>query len=175
MEVFMQVLLVAALAVASLGVTSPAELEWSNHYADAKKQAAAEQRPLLVVLEDASNPAGRFDQDNLASQEKQLEMLQNYRLCRMDVNTAYGKRVAEAFGANQFPFTAITDKSAQFVKFRTAGAMTPQQWEQTLSTQQSDATVQRVDASKIITQWPMSQGQSSGSYCPSCVRNQYYQ
>lgn len=178
----MQVLLVAALALAGFGVTSPAELQWSDHYADAKKQAAAEQRPLLVVLEDSTSPAGQFDQNNLASQEKQVAMLQNYQLCRMDVNTPYGKLVAEAYGAKTFPFTAITDHGARVVKFRGSGAMTPQQWEQTLVKQQQPESVQRVDASKIITSWPqMSPGQpvyriqSSGSNCPNCVRNQYYQ
>jgi hypothetical protein len=173
MEVsFMQVLMMAAMAAASLGVTTTSELEWSDHYANAKVQAAAEHRPLLVVLEDSANPQGRFDQQGLASQDSQVELLNHFRLCRMDVKTEYGKRVAEAFGAKQFPFTAITDKSAQYITFQAGGTMSADQWQQTLATRKDgelvSPSVQRVEASKIITGWPADG--SSGSYCPNCVR-----
>ena len=99
----MQVLLMAAMATASLAVSTTHDLEWSDHYANAKVQAAAEHRPLLVVLEDSADPSGRFNENGLANDETQVELLQHYRLCRMDVKTDYGKRVAAAFGAKEFP------------------------------------------------------------------------
>jgi hypothetical protein len=174
----MQVLLMAAMASASLAVATTGDLQWSDHYANAKRQAAAEQKPLLVVLEDSTKPEGRFDQQSLASQESQVKLLQNYQLCRMDVGTEYGKRVAAAFGAKEFPFTAITDKSANYITFETSGTMSSEQWEQTLTHRMDghlgDPTLQRVEASKIITSWPTDVIQSSPSYCPNCVRNQYY-
>jgi hypothetical protein len=170
----MQVLLMAAMSVANLAVTTTTELDWSDHYANAKVQAAAEHRPLLVVLEDSANPQGRFDQQALASQDSQVELLHNFRLCRMDVTTDYGKRVAAAFGAKQFPFTAITDNSAQYITFQAGGTMSPEQWNQTLATRKDgnlgNPAPQRVETSKVITDWPVDATYSAPSYCPNCVR-----
>ncbi len=92
----MQVLLLAVFATANLAVSTTTELDWSDHYANAKTQAAAEHRPLLVVLENSADPAGRFDQSALVDEGREVELLKHYRLCRMDINTPYGKRVAEA-------------------------------------------------------------------------------
>lgn len=172
----MQVLLLAVFATANLAVSTTTELDWSDHYANAKTQAAAEHRPLLVVLENSADPAGRFDQSALVDEGREVELLKHYRLCRMDINTPYGKRVAEAFGAKQFPFTAITDNSAQYITFRSAGAMSAENWAQTLEQRKKGEIMnspQRVDASKIITEWPVNSARPAG-YCPNCVRNQYY-
>jgi hypothetical protein len=180
MEVcFMQVLLMAALATASLAVSATENLEWSDHYAQAKVQAAAEHRPLLVVLENSQDPNGRLDEGQLVNDEAEVQLLQHYRLCRMDVNSDYGKRVAAAFGAKQYPFTAITDSSAKYITFQANGPLSPEQWQQTLSSRKdgqliAQPAVQRVEASKIITDWPSNSGYSVPSNCPNCVRNQYY-
>jgi hypothetical protein len=176
------------MASISLAVSTTEDLHWSDHYANAKHAAAEVQRPLLVVLENPADPNGRFDQQQLASNAAQLDLMKKFELCRMDVSTPYGKRVAEALKATQFPYLAITDKSTTYITFRGAGAMTADQWQQTLEAKQNGerpvaaATVttpgQRVEASKVITQWPVvaqptvtTQG---GSYCPNCVRRQYY-
>ncbi len=163
----MQVLFVAVIAIASFAVSTTSELKWSNHYAQAKTSAAQQQRPLLVVLENSTDPAGKLDQERLSSQ---ADLLKQYELCRMDVNTAYGKKVAAAFGATDFPFTAITDKSAKFITYRGDGNLSTEQLQQVLT----PVSAQRVQTSKIITDWPTSSTPGS-SYCPSCVRNQYYQ
>ncbi len=174
----MQLLLMAAMATASLAVSTPQDLEWSDHYANAKVQAAAEHRPLLVVLENSEDPNGRLD-DVLVNDETEVELLQHYRLCRMDVKTDYGKRVAAAFGAKKFPFTAITDSSAQYITFQSGGVMTAEQWKQTLASRKDghligEPAVQRVETSKIITDWPVDAVYSAPSNCPNCIRNQYY-
>jgi hypothetical protein len=164
------------------------ELQWSNHYASAKNEAAAAQRPLLVVLENPDDPAGRLNTDQIAGDATQVQLLEHYQLCRMDVTTDYGQRVAAAFGAKQFPFTAITDKSARYIMFRSAGPMSTEQWKQTLASRKNGqitrttADVQRVEASKVITSWPspvatpmsmpMTQFYSAPSGCPNCA--QYY-
>jgi hypothetical protein len=182
----MQVLLMAVMATVSLVVSTSSNvathrnLEWSDHYANAKVQAAAQQRPLLVVLENSGDPAGRFNPDQLAADEAQAELLGHFQLCRMDVTTDYGKRVAAAFGASKFPFTAITDKSARYITFQAAGAMSPEQWKETLNSRKdgylvtTQPAVQRVEASKIITSWPSADVYSMPSNCPNCVKNQYY-
>jgi hypothetical protein len=181
----MRVLLMAVLAMVGLAVSANSSeaagnLRWSDHYANAKVQAASEQRPLLVVLENPEDPAGRFNSDQFAGDDAQRELLGHFQLCRMDVTTDYGKRVAAAFGAKKFPFTAITDKSARYITFQAAGPMTSEQWQQTLSSRMegpvtaTQPTTRRVEASKVITSWPSDAIYSVPSSCPNCIRNQYY-
>jgi hypothetical protein len=184
----MHALFFAVMAIVGLAVPSKEDLHWSDHYANAKHAAAQVQRPLLVVLEDPADPKGRFDQQQLASNASQLDLMKKFELCRMDVNTPYGKRVAEALKATQFPYLAITDKSTSYITFRGAGAMTADEWQHTLEAKQNgerpvaaatEATSgQRVEATKVITQWPVVMPPATttqgGSYCPSCVRRQYY-
>ena len=157
----MQLILIAVLAATTGGQS----LEWSPHYANAKSQAAVEQRPLLVVVEDSASPNGRFAVDQLASQKSHVDLLKNYRLCRMDINTTYGRRVADAFNADTFPMTVITDKTTQYITFRAHGSMNPELWQRTLASRAAgtnassvgsgaSANSQRIEAQKIITDWP---------------------
>ena len=178
----------AELSTADLSAQEPAALEWSEHYANAKQQAEKQHRPLLVVVEDKSSPGGQLELEKLASGPEQVDLLKQYELCRMDVNTPYGKRVAAAFGANKFPMTVITDKSAKFVTFRADGSIQADAWKQALASRLMESgsqpsTIfdagqpQRIDASKIITPWPTIQSQPP-SNCPNCIRSQqrfYYQ
>jgi hypothetical protein len=157
------------------------DLKWSDHYARAKHEAAAAQRPLLVVLENPQDPAGRLSVEKIANDDSQVELLEHYQLCRVDVTTEYGKRVAEAFGAKTFPYTAITDKSTRYITFRSAGPMTSEQWTRTLQSRKqgqvvsNTSTVQRVETSKVImppASLPITEFYSVPSGCPNCA--QYY-
>ena len=137
----MQLLLLAALASANLAVTARGELEWSTHYAKAKESAAAAQKPLLVVLEDPTKKDRCFNDESLASHEEQFDLLKHFQLCRVDVTSPYGKRVADALGVTELPYTAITDKTAKFITFRSAGSMSPAHWAKTLNERKSGERV----------------------------------
>lgn len=174
--------LVMALVAGATASELDRQLDWSDHYANAKQGAATEQRPLLVVLENSADPAGKLDLQATGSAEKQLELLKQYKLCRMDVNTPYGKRVAEAFHVTKFPFTAITDKSTRYVTFRSSDAMTADQWTQTLEAKKAGETPVavatpaepvRVQSAKAVA-WPTFQPAQPAGYCPNCVRAQQY-
>lgn len=170
----MHTICLSVMAAASLAVTTTASaLEWSDHYANARASAAQHQRPLLVVLENSAEPAQSFNAAELTTSEDQVELLKNFELCRMDVNSEYGKVVAKAFGVNTFPFTAITDKSAQYIRYKKSGAIAADQWKQTLETQKDLPPIRQTVFRPVIESYPMNSG--SGSYCPNCVRNQYWQ
>ena len=64
-------------------------------------------RPMVVVLENPENTDQRLDTDKLSEANRALLRSEQYELCRVNVNTTYGKLVAKAFGAKQFPYTAI--------------------------------------------------------------------
>lgn len=171
----------AVFVLAIISVANAGDLEWSDHYANAKQGAASEQRPLLVVLENSADPAGRLDLASVNSTEQQTELMKHFKLCRMDVSTPYGKRVAEAFGASKFPFTAITDKTTRYVTYRSSENLTGDQWAQALESRKNGDTpvvaveqsTQRFEAAKIITGWPTIESPAR-SNCPNCVLKQYY-
>lgn len=165
----MQLLFLAAFASANLAVSATGDLEWTTHYAQAKKSAAEHHRPLLVVLEDPNDPESKFDEAQMVNDESNRELAGKFELCRVDVTTEYGKRVAKAFGANELPYTAITDKSAKFITFRKAGKMNAEQWASTMSeTKDGATTVTPVENTTI--DWSLIPAQP---YCPNCVNSQY--
>jgi hypothetical protein len=144
----MQLVPVMVLMVAGVtGNGDGSDLEWATHYGQARKSAQQDQRPLLIVLEDPEKPAAKFDDLKLASKAGQKQLLENYKLCRVDVSTPYGKKVKEAFRANELPYTAITDKSAQFITFRGGGDMQPNDWTAALSKHKEGQIVGQVRVS----------------------------
>ncbi len=169
----------ATLLAVMATVTATGDLEWSSHYAQAKSAAATAQKPLLVVLENPSEPKRRFDEEKLASKEEHQKLLKNFELCRVDVTTPYGKRVAEALGATELPYTAITDKTAKYITYRGAGQVSAENWTKTLNERKNGerilAPVQSSTsqnwAEPMTFEWPTAPAQPS---CPSCVRNSYY-
>ncbi len=173
----MQLLLLAAMASAQLAVTATGDLEWSAHYAQAKAAAAAAEKPLLVVLENPAEPERRFHDDALASQPEQVDLLKHFQLCRVDVTTPYGKRVADALGATELPYTAITDKTAKYITHRSAGQMSAEHWAKMLDERKSGERIVAPPtpaanwAEPMTFEWPATPAQPS---CPNCVRNGYY-
>src|SRR5690606_24456185 len=71
----MRVLLVAVIGISSwvaagaVHAKTSQDLKWSDHYAHAKREAAESQRPLLVVLENPQDPAGRLSTEAIARDE----------------------------------------------------------------------------------------------------------
>jgi hypothetical protein len=83
------------------------------------------------VIEDPSDVSKRMNDQVLAVNT--LEKLNGYQLCRVDASTPYGKRVAEAFGAERLPFTAITDRAVSQITYRKVGQMSSEQWTHALN------------------------------------------
>lgn len=151
----MQLLLVNLMAATSLAVTATGDLDWSTHYGDAKAQAEKTNRPLLVIIENPAVAGDRVDEATLAANKDRVARMKNYQLCRVDASTPYGKRVAEAFGASQLPYTAVTDRTVRYITYRKSGKMSADQWSRALGTPQR--TTQIFDS----TIW------STGTYCSS--------
>ena len=103
---------------------------WTNDYDAAVEAARAAGLPLLIVLEDegrASNPLFSL------TSPKVLRVLSRYRLCRLDVKSELGQRIATGYNATQFPYTLITDARCERIVFRGAGSFSQGSWERTLA------------------------------------------
>jgi hypothetical protein len=122
----MNLILVSLLATLS---ASPQGSAWMDDYGQALQAARAARQPLLVVIDDHSASDERLRHISHRTESTQSEpLLKPYILCRVDVSTPYGKKVADAFRATAFPYTAIIDNTASFVLARRSGAMTPADW-----------------------------------------------
>jgi hypothetical protein len=160
----------ATLAI-SLMAATPKAPQWEHSYGKALEATRAGQDPLLVVLdkpntEDAKLEPALLSEDDAAGDNSKL--LSPYRLCHVDVSTDYGKKVAKAFHAKEFPQVAIIDKTGSVVLFRKSGQIKQDEWKQILTRHKSG---DRSTAVAHVTLKPV--GESSGQpYCPNCHRQQ---
>ena len=121
-----------ALAVAIMAAVSDGQdaksVRWTSNYTEALNQTQDSTKPLLVVIDNPSEPELRADHARKKPSEKQAELLDSYELCRVDITTEHGKQVAEAFGVQQFPFMAIIDKTGAGVLYQNSGKMDTDEW-----------------------------------------------
>jgi len=168
----LNLLAVAAIAVSTSAAT-PSKVQWQADYGKALAATRSDQRPLLVVLEDPADPKSSIEPKLLASEGEQGQLLKPYRLCRVDVSTEYGKKVAEAFGAKQFPHTTIIDKTGKVVLFKKPGQIDDQQWQTTLEKFEKGERTRVSQTSYFrgnTILGSQSQSYSNPSFCPSCQR-----
>ena len=109
-----------------------------------------------------------------------LELLRPYNLCHVDVSTDYGKKVAEAFKAEDFPYTAIIDKTGSVIIFAKAGKMANEEWQGVLKKFREGDRASAITTSRPTerTSFKISQDSyqsaspaiQSPNYCPSCQR-----
>lgn len=164
-------LAVAVLSASSLAM-APGKVKWQADYGKALEATRSDQRPLLVVLDNPADPAASIEPQLLDAKGDQAALLKPYRLCRVDVSTDYGKKVAESFGAKQFPHTTIIDKTGKVVLFKQAGKIADDQWRTTLAKfekgEQAKPVLSYYRGGTILG----AQAQPLGypSNCPSCQR-----
>lgn len=137
---------------------SSGELTWLDNYGEALQLARDTQKPLLIVIDDSSQ-AQRFDHVRLASDATQVQLLSGFQLCRIDASTEYGQRVAEVFRAEQFPFVAMTDNTGTWIKFRSSGSMSRDEWTSTLVARRQGesiraSSVSQRSSSQFDATWP---------------------
>jgi hypothetical protein len=158
------------IAFSTLGVSTESA-DWQSDYGKALEATRADAKPLLIVLDDPSNPAAAAEEDQLTAEGKQEELLNSYERCHVDVSTAYGKKVADAFQAKQFPFAAIIDKTGSVVLCKKAGKVSDAEWQETLATYQSgERSIKAMQTSFFRGTNEVTSSVQSPSYCPSCQR-----
>lgn len=142
---------------------------WSKDYGQSLQAAKTARKPLIVVIENGSDPQQSFDESLLGDK---LARSGNFALCRIDASTDYGRLVADAFQAEQFPFAAISTSDVRRIAFRKHGQMSEQEWKDVLARAGSEPqrhSVQRVDPSTDgwMTQ-PIQRSSRPVGNCPNC-------
>jgi hypothetical protein len=168
----------ATLAVGLLAAT-PEPPRWEANYGKALSATRAGNSPLLVVLDEPNSKEASIEPALLsenAVQGKKFELLRPYHLCRVDVTTKYGRRVAKAFGANRFPHVAIIDKTGSTVLFRRSGKIKATEWATALAQHKSGERPRP----RVVTQVsyrPSTPAVYSSPFptsdCPNCQRRSF--
>jgi hypothetical protein len=122
----MNLVLVSLLAT----LAAPGQ-DWMTDYGQALEAARAARKPLLIVL-DNSTPAE--ENAKPVAHRGVTPLLASYVLCRIDVSTPYGEKVAAAFHAQSFPQTAVIDNRGSVILARRQGTMTEADWTALLTT-----------------------------------------
>lgn len=108
----------------------------ADGYRQALEKARRAGRPLLLVLENPEEPTAQLEQIATDPAKSQRSLLAPYQVCRVDVRTPQGKKLAEKHRAKSFPTTVILDKTGSARLFRKSGAFTNEEWRATLNTYQ---------------------------------------
>ena len=162
--------LAAALIAASFATSTPVSLDWQADYGKALAATRSDQRPLLVVLDIPANPQQSLSTELLATEGDQAKVLGAYELCHVDASTEYGQKVAEAFGATQFPHTAIIDRKGEVVLFKKAGQVQESEWNTALvKFQNGERPVAQTSFYRGGSIMPTS-STTNISNCPACQR-----
>jgi hypothetical protein len=176
-----------ALAVVAIGMApgTPEAVQWQASYGKALETTRAEERPLLVILDNPAAEGARVSPDVLspgAEATKQLELLSAYERCHVDVTTEYGQKVAAAFKATTFPYMAVIDKTGSVIIYSKTGQTSATEWEKVLSTYKTgdrSLAATRVTYSKPVLNGSTMFQTSSGGYimgtssCPTCQQRSF--
>jgi hypothetical protein len=111
-----------------------APLAWKDNYTQALEETKNTDKPLLVVVHDPTDPELLARHATDRPDATQTELLKRYELCRVDVSTEHGQRVAEAFSIEQLPFLAVIDKTGSGVLHQHSGQLKPEDWVEKLVT-----------------------------------------
>jgi hypothetical protein len=171
-----------ATAMLAIGVLAsvPESVEWQGDYGDALAATRAAtraevQQPLLVVLDEPQAQQARIEPALLgegASKAVDTKLLKRYRLCRVDVSTKYGKKVARVFKARRFPHVAIIDKSGSVIIYHNSGQIDATEWTSALESHQDGERVAAKHVSYKLSgdEQTSAPAYRNNSYCPSCQR-----
>lgn len=125
---------VLVLVVTSV-VNASSGIDWTSDYSEALTTARCEGRPMLVVLENREKAKERAG--SIFHVEPKL--LTQFEICRVDVGSDYGKKVADRFSPSELPYTVITDNECEQIVFRGVGERTIVQWTETLEVHADEA------------------------------------
>lgn len=175
---------IATAAVALALATGMSEsIPWESSYGSALETTRSAHRPLVVVLDnpsaaDARIAPGVLNPDGAAA--RQLELLNAYERCHVDVTTSYGQKVAAAFKATTFPYVAVIDNTGSVILFSKAGQFSTAEWERILTTYRSGdrslasrVTYKPVTNGTTMFQQPTGGYIMGGSSCPTCQRRAF--
>jgi hypothetical protein len=113
-----------------------AQGEWIGDYGEALRACRTTRRPLLIVLED---PSARVAARHISyrPEAQQIQLLDSYICCRIDVSTPYGRKVADAFRAKTYPTAVVIDKTASRILARKNGYHSASDWSNFLAAHQT--------------------------------------
>jgi hypothetical protein len=166
-----QSLALAVVATQMLAASAVQAPRWEVDYGKALAATrATDNQPLLVVLDNPAEETERINPSLLTPaidvEKAEAPALGAYRLCRIDVTSEYGKKVAEVFKAKKFPYVAIIDRTGSVILHSQTGPVDVKVWDEQLIRYQDGNQPIRVHVARPN----YDSGNGSSSYCPNCQR-----
>jgi hypothetical protein len=174
----MSFLSIAALAVGALAA-GPDAVQWQSNYGEALAATkAADQQPLLVVVDKPQAADARVEPTLLGEGDApatETKLLKRFRLVHVDATTPYGQKIAGIFKAKRFPHVAIIDKSGSVILYKKSGQIDQTEWTNALESHQDGERVAAKHVSYKLNSdsAATTSGYSNSSYCPSCQRKRW--
>lgn len=118
--------------------------DYFQNYHRAHRIARESQKPLLMILDnqvDAANSPVSLSAVRKTSERR--ELLKNYVVVVIDVNTPHGKVVHKAYSKPKLPHVVVLDKSQRYQIFTTSETLYGQRWTEILKTHREGNRVVR--------------------------------
>jgi hypothetical protein len=164
-----------ALFAATVAVTtaSAAAPQWESDYATALAETRANDRPLLMVIDEPQVADKAVSADVLANEADGA--LADYDLCHVDASTSYGAKVAKAFGAKSFPYVAFVDKDGKVILHQQSGKISAETWTNLVTKyRDGERPVRHIVSKPVIKATPVSSASpympQAKPYCAKCQR-----
>jgi hypothetical protein len=99
---------------------------WFLDYGRAIKAVEEQDKPLFIVFDKVDSDLGRMvASDEFVSSEVERTLGADYIRMFVDVETEAGLKLAEQFGAAEFPRIVVIDRSTNWQAYRRSGSHSP--------------------------------------------------
>jgi hypothetical protein len=102
-------------------------LRWQTDYAQARKQAQQEKKPLAVFLATGQEGHGKVAADGKLSPAARKLLGSDYVCVYLDTGSQEGKRLARAFQVTEPTGLVISDRTGDFQAFRYNGTLSDEE------------------------------------------------
>jgi len=168
-----------ALVVTMQAATTGAEISWSPDYAHARKQSAAENKPIAVFLGNGEQGFNHLVRDAGLSKDA-ADLLSTYYVCvYIDTTAGKGKEMADAFRMSNG--VVLSDRSGVYQQYRQESPVSDQDLMTRLKIYATAPAIVAAATTTTSTSNYYNAGAgyygagynnynmgNMGSYCPSC-------
>lgn len=96
---------------------------WHLDYATALQEVEHQDKPLFIVFDRVESDAGRMvASDQFMNEHVERALAADYIRLFVDVESEWGKILAEQFGATEFPRLVVIDRSRNWQVYRRSGS-----------------------------------------------------
>ena len=161
-----------AMVLTVQGSTQAAEISWSQDYAQAYKQCAAEKKPMAVIFGNGEMccGCGELVRDGGLSKEASELMSTHYICVYVDTSSPKGKQLAKSFGMPSGKGIVLSDRAGAYQKYAQEGTVANRDLVIRLKIHSIAEVTTSTSSYRAVAAQPQGTTavQPAANYCPSC-------